>query len=174
MTTTWAIVFAVLFVIQIAGLILSKYVDSQPCQPDYLLDEGITPELLEKAPEVLNQYGIMGNENTPELIRELSDTTREFFEKYSSVVFDDTIQIADRSFLKTPFQENMEYLQIGESFDRDPILVKRNSQDDIVYRVNSDEGDPLNPCPYASSITHYIMREYSDYKEYLEECNTDS
>lgn len=158
-------VFLAWFINRWINHIFEKFENSSSV-PEYIIDEGVSCELIQKLQSIVNQYAIENHGTLPDYILPIGRNTQEFLEKYSSVRFDDNCEIMNRNLLSSPYKENTDYIQIGETLEHDSILIKCGCYDDCVYIVNSDEGDPRNPSVYTSTIQFYILREYSYFVDF--------
>ncbi len=157
----WIIVIIVLASLGFLAQWYSKYVDSLPSVPDYIIDEGLTPELKQQLPDLLKKYAFEEHGLIPKEHLPLGAGNCAFLERYARVSLDNEFDIYDRLLLSQTYEENSKYVQIGTSLNGDYILLQRNSSEENVYIVNADEGDSQNPELYASSIENYILLEYS-------------
>ncbi len=156
----WVIVIIVLAGLGFLAQWYSIYVDSLPSVPDYIIDEGVTPELKKLIPDLLKKYAFEEYGTIPKEHLPLGRANRAFLERYARVSSDENLDIYDRLLLSRPYGRNSDYVQIGTSVNGDYILLRRNSSWDNVYIVNADEGDYQNPELYASSIENYLLMEY--------------
>ena len=115
---------------------------------------------------LLDRYGHPGNVFAiPERHLPLSQKVIDVASRYQEVHFDPLIKVFDRSLMQNPFDENPEFLQVGNWGDGSEVLVKRQSEDPKVYVAFIEDGDPQHPSVLAESFDEYMFKALKDYEE---------
>ena len=132
---------------------------------NYIPDYGVTPYLLAQVPRVIEEYGKKATRQYS-FDCDVPRSVKIFFDQYESISIGGGGIVIKREYLKTPYKENADFLMIGTiSYGEDVILVHKTLDDESIYIVSCEDGDPNNPEVYATNFKKFIamgIREYLD------------
>jgi len=121
--------------------------------------------------DILRKFGTFAQGHVDEKHLPLNTDFMSVACQYDKISFDEYGAVFDRALMVESYRENPDYVQIGLTDGQDPVLIKRHSEDPMVYIINIDEGSLSIPEECFESFKAYIISEYKYFMESLEEEN---
>ncbi len=158
-------VFALLAGLQIVNLLFSRLFDGGKATgrlPESSTQEFVSSKTFD---EFLSNHGnrVPGFEMLPEHLP-LHSSFLELFNTYDQVTVREW-PCYERRLLAAPYEFNPAFLQFGEDPTGSPILLRRCSEDPIVYVSDCDECMPEQVIPYAASLQAYLFAMHNEMEE---------
>lgn len=163
--TSIVIFCLVAITLNIVIALITRYVDKEPSAPNFIPDNGVTTELLDEVPSLLERYGEVSDDDVPDLLKSIDANLMKYLSKYSKIEFDEYYTPVDWNLSKTPYELNKDFVKIGTWSGDIDFLVKRN-RDGNIYAIDNDECSNTDaPDLFATSFERYMASSYAAFQE---------
>lgn len=157
----WAILIGIAVCFEVVRRFVIRRLDRQPVLDEEVVRRSITDADLAS---MLNRYGVNGRPySVPQVHLPLDHELLEVLESYESVVVGGIPDILTRDFLRAPFGNNMQFVQVGVLPDGSPVVVRRRSSDAAMYVEDVDSCLPGEVKLIAHSVREYLADTVSTY-----------
>ena len=158
---TGLLIFIGAIMLNVAWVIFEKRIDARPVSPNFHPDHGVDIKALLPSRDIYDRFGVVSTVPYIPSIK-LPAEIKRFFQDYQRLRIDCVLEL-DRIFLEHPYQENSRFIKIGLMNEEDDLLISKSENNENIYIVCSEDGDPNVPELFATSFRNLLDIAWHDY-----------